>query len=76
MKKVMTYILKAVCWGLEAFMLYVIVRGITDNTYELNRIIDKLADFAKVSWGYVLIAFVADTIKKDISKLIEKLNNK
>lgn len=74
--KVIVYILKAACFGLVCFALYAIARGIIDNMHEINRIIDMLANFIKVYWGYAFLAGVAMIIRKDIVRLIEKLNNK
>lgn len=73
MKKVLYYGLKTLQFALCSFMLYVIGRMVLDNTYEINRVIEELADLIKSTWQYGVIVAGAVIICKDIDRVIRKV---
>ena len=71
MKKVLYFGLKTLQFALCGFMLYVIGRMILDNTYEINRVIEELADLIKSTWQYGVIIVGDCIICDDINKVIK-----
>lgn len=73
MKKGIVFGLKVLQFALSGFMLYAIGRGLLDNTYEINRVIEELADLIKSTWQYGVIVVGACIICKDIDRVIKKV---
>lgn len=73
MKKVLYFGLKTLQFALCGFMLYAIGRMIFDNTYEINRVIEELADLIKSTWQYGVLIVGACIICEDIDRVIKKV---
>lgn len=73
MKKVLYFGLKVLQFALSGFMLYAIGRGLLDNTYEINRVIEEVADLLKSTWQYGVLIVGACIICQDIDQLINKV---
>lgn len=76
MKRYCIFGLKVLQFALCCFMLYACGRGILDNTYEINRVIEEIADLLKTVWQYGVLIAGTCIIYKDIDRVIKKVKSK
>lgn len=58
------------------FAAYAGIRMFTDNTHEIEDVIEAIGDFAEEAWQHMLLVGVAVMFIRDIKGIAKKLHNK